>query len=81
MDPFDRPGSPMPWQRVLGDDRLRRSVAEAGKARVASFAWPAVAERYRQVYASVSVPPGGADADTTAARRSEHRAHQGEPVR
>ncbi len=80
VDPFDRSAFADALARMLGDDRLRRSVAEAGRERVASFAWPAVTERYRRLYASVSATAGGADADGAASRRFEHRAPQGEPV-
>ncbi len=57
VDPFDAPRFSTLLERILGDDRLRRSVAEAGRARVASFAWPAVADLYREVYVSVTVAP------------------------
>ena len=82
VDPFDRAGFTAALEHLLGDDRFRRSVAEAGRARVASFAWPAIAQRYRQVYASVSAtaPAPGAGADIARARSSEDWAHQGEPV-
>ncbi len=57
VDPFDRDGFAGALERLLGDHSLRRSLADAGRARVASFAWPVVAERYRQVYASVTGSP------------------------
>ena len=59
VDPFDTAAFADVLEKVLTDDELRRSVAAAGRARVAEFAWPAVAERYRAVYASV-VPTGDA---------------------
>lgn len=63
VDPFDRAGFTAALDRLLRDDRFRRSVAEAGRARVAAFAWPAIAERYRAVYTSVTRPaPGRAGA-------------------
>ncbi len=67
VDPFDRAAFGAVLERLLGDDDLRRSVAEAGRARVASFAWPAIAERYRRVYSSVTGgPPVGGTAEDDA---------------
>lgn len=83
VDPFDRARFTAALERLLGDDRFRRSVAEAGRARVASFAWPAIAQRYRQVYASLSASAtvtGVAGVDDVPARSTESSTHQGERV-
>jgi glycosyltransferase involved in cell wall biosynthesis len=53
VDPFDTAAMANVLGRVLADDRLRRSIAVAGRARVEAFAWPRVAEAYRAVYRSV----------------------------
>jgi glycosyltransferase involved in cell wall biosynthesis len=53
VDPFDTPSFAAALERLLTDDDHRRSVAAAGSARVTAFAWPAIAERYRAIYASV----------------------------
>ncbi|HEV3281399.1 MAG TPA: glycosyltransferase family 4 protein [Acidimicrobiales bacterium] len=82
VDPFDRRQLTGALERLLGDDRLRRSVADAGRARVTSFAWPVVVDRYRDVYASVTgTAVGGAPAEgrPRAAPRDD-RARQGEAV-
>jgi glycosyltransferase involved in cell wall biosynthesis len=60
VDPFDRRAFTAALERLLGDDGLRRSVAEAGRARVASFAWPAIADQYRSLYSSVTQKAAGA---------------------
>jgi glycosyltransferase involved in cell wall biosynthesis len=59
IDPFDTASFASALDDLVTDDDRRRSVAAAGRARVAEFAWPVIAERYRAVYASV-VPPAGA---------------------
>ena len=51
--PFDTTTFAEALDQLLADDDRRRSVAAAGRPRVQEFAWPAVAERYRAVYASV----------------------------
>ncbi|MGH9079131.1 MAG: glycosyltransferase family 4 protein [Acidimicrobiales bacterium] len=82
VDPFDRGELAGALQRLLGDERLRRSVAEAGRVRVASFAWPAIADRYREVYSSVigAASGGGGDEGHTPAGSRDDRAQQGEAV-
>jgi glycogen synthase len=57
VDPFDTVAVARVLGRLLSDDALRRSVAAAGHDRVAAFAWPVVAERYRGLYASVLGAP------------------------
>jgi len=76
VDPFDTAAFTDALAGLLTDDTRRRAVAAAGRARVAEFAWPVVAERYRALYAGVTAPPAGAG-------RPDHdlsRPHQGESV-
>jgi glycosyltransferase involved in cell wall biosynthesis len=40
--------------RVLGDGGLRRSLAEAGRARAAAFTWESAAVAHRRLYASLA---------------------------
>jgi glycogen(starch) synthase len=82
VDPFDRRAFTEALERLLGDDRLRRSVADAGRARVVSFAWPEVADRYRDVYATVlGTDPGGErSGGRTRAAPPDDPARQGEAV-
>ncbi len=54
VDPFDTAEVARVLGRVLNDDTLRHSVATAGRSRVEEFAWPVVAERYRDLYASLA---------------------------
>jgi glycosyltransferase involved in cell wall biosynthesis len=64
VDPFDTPSFAAALEQLLTDDVHRRSVAAAGAARVTTFAWPAIAERYRAVYTSVlpvEATTGGSD--------------------
>jgi glycogen(starch) synthase len=53
VDPFDTPAFAAALSGLLADTERRRSIGRAGLDRVAAFAWPAIAERYRQLYASV----------------------------
>jgi len=76
VDPFDTASFSLALEGLLTDDPRRRAVAAAGRARVAEFAWPVVAEHYRALYASVTAP-------REAAVGSDHvvgRPHQGESV-
>jgi glycosyltransferase involved in cell wall biosynthesis len=76
VDPFDTASFTEALAELLTDDARRRVVAEAGRARVAEFAWPVIVERYRALYASVTAPReavGGSDHDLS-------RPHQGESV-
>lgn len=52
VDPFDTAAVADVLGRVLTDDVLRDRVAAGGLARVGAFAWPAIAEEYRAVYAA-----------------------------
>ncbi len=74
VDPFDTASFAAALDKVLTDDDLRHSVAAAGRARVAEFAWPTVAERYRALYESV-VPAGdspvGVDRDLSVPPQGE----------
>lgn len=78
VDPFDRPAFTAGLDHLLGDDRVRRAVADAGRARVADFAWPSVADRYRGVYRSVT--SGAAAPVTPQAGPHPDRTKLGEPV-
>ncbi len=40
---------------LLGSPARRRALAEAGRARVADFAWPVIADRYRACYRNTAV--------------------------
>ncbi len=57
VDPFDPVAVARALERLLSDPDERRSIAGAGRHRVASFAWPVIAERYRAVYESVVPRP------------------------
>ena len=76
VDPFDTASFAGALDQLVTDDNRRRSVAAAGRARVAEFAWPVIAERYRAVYASVV--PGAEGARPLGAALS--RPPQGESV-
>jgi glycosyltransferase involved in cell wall biosynthesis len=58
VDPFDTAAVAGVLDRVLSDDTLRRSLATAGRARVEAFAWPRIAEAYRDVYAMATAGSG-----------------------
>jgi glycosyltransferase involved in cell wall biosynthesis len=85
VDPFDTPAFAGALEQLLTDDDRRRSVAAAGAARVVDFAWPAIADRYRAVYASV-LPADPADPAGPTTRGSDDvpaelsRPPQGESV-
>jgi glycogen synthase len=53
-DPFDTDALARALDRLLGDRQLRNRLGAAGKARVADFGWPSIAEEYRARYATVS---------------------------
>jgi glycosyltransferase involved in cell wall biosynthesis len=74
VDPFDRRALTAALERLMGDDRLRRAVGEAGRARVASFAWPTIADQYRQVYSVVTggTPGAGATVGAIGAAGTAH---------
>ena len=74
VDPFDTSAFAAVLDQMVTDDDHRRSVAAAGRARVAAFAWPVVAERYRAVYASV------VDGDVPRPPETELSRPQGESV-
>ena len=74
VDPFDTAAFAAVLEQMVTDDDHRRSVAAAGRARVAGFAWPVVAERYRAVYASV------VDGDAPRTPEAELSRPQGESV-
>jgi glycogen(starch) synthase len=53
VDPFDTEGFAAALEALVVDPDRRRAIAEAGRARVEAYAWPAVADRYRQLYSSI----------------------------
>jgi glycosyltransferase involved in cell wall biosynthesis len=86
VDPFDTTGFSLAMADLLGDPVRREGIAAAGRARVGAFAWPVVAERYREVYASVVDGTGGAAHHRGTGHEggvaADHaRTHQGEAVR
>ncbi len=58
VDPFDTAAVAGVLGRVLSDDTLRGSLAAAGRARVEAFAWPRIADEYRDVYATAAAGSG-----------------------
>ncbi len=66
VDPFDTAAVARVLERILSDDALRRSIAEAGRARVEEFAWPVIAGRYRDLYGSVCATATGAHKQAVA---------------
>jgi glycosyltransferase involved in cell wall biosynthesis len=52
-DPFDTEALAARIDALLADGDLRGSMAAAGSARVAEFAWPVLADRYRAIYQQV----------------------------
>jgi glycosyltransferase involved in cell wall biosynthesis len=77
VDPFDTGSFAAVLQKLLSDSDHRRALAEAGRLSAEAFAWPSIARRYQQVYASVTrtgTDGGGVDAPPS-------RSHQGESVR
>jgi len=53
VDPFDTSAFASSLAQLLADPNRRSSIAAAGRARVQSFAWPAIAEQYRLIYATL----------------------------
>jgi glycosyltransferase involved in cell wall biosynthesis len=53
VDPFDTSALASTLETLLSDDDRRLAIAAAGRARVESYAWPAIAGRYREVYDAV----------------------------
>ncbi len=76
VDPFDGAGFASVLVGLLGDHDRRVALAAAGRVRVADYAWPRIAQLYRQVYASVTVGHGPSDP-----RRDRHAAPEGQTVR
>ena len=74
VDPFDTAAFAAVLEQMVTDDDLRRSRGRRRTARVAAFAWPVVAERYRAVYASV------VDGDVPRPPETELQPAQGESV-
>ena len=59
VDPFDTTAFAHTLEGLLLDPERRAGAsATPGAARVREFGWPAIAERYRQVYSSRRSRPG-----------------------
>ncbi len=54
VDPFDASAVARALERLLCDADGRRAMAAAGRRRVEDFAWPVVAGRYRDLYATLA---------------------------
>ena len=52
-DPFDTAALAAALDRLLGDQTYRLTIGKAARDRVADFAWPRIAEQYRQIYAKI----------------------------
>jgi glycogen synthase len=78
VDPFDATAFTRALSSLLGDAPRRAEIARAGRARVAAFDWPQVAERYREIYAEVSPEPPDA-AEITVDGGVDH-ASQGKSI-
>jgi glycogen(starch) synthase len=50
VDPFDTAALARALDRLLGDQALRAAMGAAARERVQDFGWPAIAERYRELY-------------------------------
>jgi glycogen synthase len=55
-DPFDIDKLAEALDRLLTDQALRQSLGEAGRRRAGEFAWPIIADQYRQRYAAIPPP-------------------------
>jgi glycogen(starch) synthase len=75
VDPFDTAAFAQSLEGLLADPARRRAIGAAGRARVGEFAWSTIADRYRQIYASVAGP-----GRTPAGHAVALRPHQDEPV-
>jgi glycosyltransferase involved in cell wall biosynthesis len=53
VDPFDTAGFAAALESLLLDPERRERIGRAGQTRVQEFGWASIADRYRQVYASV----------------------------
>ena len=54
VDPFDTVAFSSVLADLLRDADRRHAIAAAGRARVDAFSWPSIADRYRQLYSSLS---------------------------
>ena len=77
VDPFDTGSFAVVLQKLLSDADHRRTLAEAGRLSAEAFAWPSIAHRYQQVYASV-IRTGSGEGGVDAAPSPSH---QGQSVR
>ena len=53
VDPFDTAALGAAMDRLLGEPGLGKALGRAGRARVAAFDWPTIAQRYQACYAAV----------------------------
>jgi glycogen(starch) synthase len=79
VDPSDTTAFAGALGSLLEDRARRAALARQGRARVAAFGWPEVAERYREIYAEIS--PGRAPESATPRDGGVHHAGRGESVR
>ena len=66
VDPFDIPAFASALEGLLTDTAARESIAAAGRARVHDFDWHAIAEEYRRIYRSVTLPSTGRGAGSAS---------------
>ena len=79
VDPFDAAVFTRALASLMDDPARRGALARRGRARVAAFDWPQVAERYREIYAEVS-PKAGNPAETAVVDGGVHHVSQGESI-
>ena len=53
VDPFDTAALGAAMDRLLGEPGLGKALGRAGRARVAAFDWPTIAQHYQACYAAV----------------------------
>jgi len=58
VDPFDTGAFATVLTSLLTDTARRSAIAAAGQRRVVEFAWPRIAERYRQIHADAVAAAG-----------------------
>jgi glycogen(starch) synthase len=75
VDPFDAPALAAALDRVVTQPDVRRDLATAGRARVASFGWPEITRSYQRIYDRVG---GRLTVDPSA--RSRAASTQREPA-
>ena len=78
VDPFDPTAFTRALASLVDEPARRGALAGAGRARVAAFDWPQVAERYREIYAEIA--PEAGNAAETPVDGSVHPVSQGESI-